>query len=662
MATLEEIIRQEANPFDPVTFKTGNFWQEDEAITSTVNSIHQAEINQVTQVLMQIAKDHSTRTVLLAGDAGSGKSYVLKRLRDSLNSKAFFVYIPPFIDSDHIWRHTLRQTVDSLMHKPEGQQESQLVLWLKSLSVFSDRSLLKKLLGERNVFINNFRSEYPTGIYQTKEFFGVLYDLNNPDLYFTACSWLRGEDLDEEDLKALKVKSSIDSEAAAQGILANLGRVSTSTYPIVLCFDQVETNQFPDSTANIQPVFNINTIFHNEKLKNFLIIISINIHTWKQHSGQIQQSDKDRIERSIALKRISLEQAKALWASRLQPLHYQANPKPETTIYPLLYEDLEKTFPGGKTTPRLTLALGYKLLLNYKLSDILPPDNPPVEADLMAAFKLLWEKELSKTEQKVTRIRHFSEPELVSMLSRVLSALQIKDIHPKLLSSKTYASYSFSYQFPQKKRITGLIWAENPSKTFFHTMNSCAVVEKERVCDEMYLIRAERNGSPNTKGHQLYKQIFVDSPHNRHIKPDLESVHYLATYDRLVNSVHAQEVVLGDKTLTLNDLETFVRDSGVLKGCLLLQDLGIIPKERGKGKSVTLDREKDFLLSFIKTHHLISRKNIVQNIFEQFPKLTDVQIEQIIQELCQENSIRILDESVSSMDQIICLIPQQKAG
>lgn len=662
MATVDEIIQQEANPFDPVTFKTGNFWQEENAaVTSTVNSIHQKEIDQITQVLDQIAKDHHTRTVLLAGEAGSGKSYVLKRLKDSLNKKAFFVYIPPFVDSDYIWRHTLRQTVDSLMHKPEGQQDSQLLLWLKSLSVFSDRSLLKKLLGERNLFINNFRSEYPTGIYHAKEFFGALYDLNNPDLYFTACSWLRGEDLDDDDLKALKVKQSIDSEVAAQGILANLGRISTSTYPIVLCFDQVETGQSSDGTANIQPVFNVNTTFHNEKLKNFLIIISINENTWKQSKERIQQSDKDRIERGIALRRISLDQAEALWASRLHPLHHQALPKPETNIYPLTREILEEAYPGGKTTPRAALALGCKFLSQHKLNGVAPTlPALPVKPDSTAAFKLLWEKEFSKTEQKVTRIRHFSEPELISMLSRALVALQMKNIHPKLLSSKTYASYSFSYQAPQKNKKMGLVWAENPSKTFFHVMNSCVSAEKEKSCHEMYLVRAEGNGKPNTQGYKLYKQIFVDSSHNRHIKPDLESVHYLATYDRLVNSTHAQELVVAGKTLKLNDLETLVRESGVLNDCSLLQDLGVVPK--GENRNLTLDREKDFLLSFIKTHHLMSRKNIVQNTLEQFPKLTDGQIEQIIEELCQENQIRILDQTAAPTDQIICLIPKQQVG
>jgi DNA gyrase/topoisomerase IV subunit B len=76
---------------------------------------------------------------------------------------------------------------------------------------------------------------------------------------------------------------------------------------------------------------------------------------------------------------------------------------------------------------------------------------------------------------------------------------------------------------------------------------------------------------------------------------------------------------------------------------------------------LNLKREKEFLLSFIKIHQLISRKVASQNTFSQFPKLGDSQIQQLIQELCQEKLIRILDESVSVGEQIICLVPNQSA-
>jgi hypothetical protein len=438
---------------------------------------------------------------------------------------------------------------------------------------------------------------------------------------------------------------------------SNLGKIATSTLPIVLCFDQVESKQLPDGSADIQPVFTVNTTFHNEMLKNFLIIISIVTNTWKQNSHRIQQSDKARIEEAVELKPISLKQGEELWASRLSPLHAQAVPKPKSNIYPLTRNALVNKFPGGKTTPRNVLFLGQQIFLHYKLENHLPPGiQPTVETDPLASFKLLWEKEFSRTEQKVTRIRHFSEPELISMLMRAFAALQVQEIRPKLISSPTYASYSFSYHDSKHGKKTGLVWAENPPTSFFHIMNACFKVAEKHECQAIYLIRAESPGKAVNKGYKIYKTVFIDSPDNRHIKPDLESVHYLATYDRLVNSVHAHEVVISNKTVTLNELQNFLRDSQILHHCHILQDLSIVPNAIVP-PHLKPEKEKDFLLSFIKVQHLIARKVVVQNTISQFPKLNDAQIQQLIQELCQEKQIMILDGSAPLEEQIICIVP-----
>ena len=177
MASIDEIIKQEINPFDRTPLKNFNFWNEESNPNQTVDSIHQEAIAQVTETLDLVVSDSCTRTLILAGDSGSGKSYLLRRLKEQLNQRAFFAYIEPWVDSDYIWRHVLRYTVDSLMRIPAGQQESQLLLWLKSLSAFRDESLKKRLLGERGLFIHNLQGTYPSGIYQAKQFFGVLYDL-----------------------------------------------------------------------------------------------------------------------------------------------------------------------------------------------------------------------------------------------------------------------------------------------------------------------------------------------------------------------------------------------------------------------------------------------------------------------------------------------------
>jgi len=40
MASIDQIIRREINPFDPATFKPGNFWQEQQDPLLNVDSIH----------------------------------------------------------------------------------------------------------------------------------------------------------------------------------------------------------------------------------------------------------------------------------------------------------------------------------------------------------------------------------------------------------------------------------------------------------------------------------------------------------------------------------------------------------------------------------------------------------------------------------------------
>lgn len=270
MTSIDQIIQETLNPFDSTTFRPGNFWQEQQEINLTVESIHQDVVQKIEELLQQVARDHRTRTLLLAGDSGSGKSYLLGRIKERLNSQAFFAYIGPWPESDFIWRHTLRNTMDSLMYVPTKQKESQLLLWIQSLSAFKPEGFMKRILGERQLFIHNMKGNFPSGIYNPNEFFGVLYDLKNPELYPIACEWLKGDRLDEASLKRLRVKRAIDTETSARNILGNFGKIAAATQPIVLCFDNLDNiDRALDGFINLQALFNVNSILHNQKLKNF---------------------------------------------------------------------------------------------------------------------------------------------------------------------------------------------------------------------------------------------------------------------------------------------------------------------------------------------------------------------------------------------------------
>ncbi len=671
--TIDRIIQEDPNPFDSETFWSGNFWQESPDPHLTVESIHQEIVIQIREYIDDIAGDRRSRTVLLEGETGSGKTYLLGRIRRLLNPKAFFVYIEPFTASDFIWRHILRYTVDSLLEVPEGQTDSQLLLWLKGLSGFQQRSWFDWLRGEKPRFVDRLIEDYPTGIYNDREFFGVLYTLTDPQLSKLACEWLRGDDLDDENLSKLGVRSSIDTEDAAQKILANFGRISVETQPIVLCFDQLDNiARLDDGNIDLPALFRVNSAIHNQKLKNFLVIISIITDTWRQNAPRVLATDKDRIDRVLQLKQITIDEAEALWASRLYLLHHKTYPQPTSPIYPLSRQHLEERFPGGKTRPRNTLILGRRLFQESKIKVLQadldsqgdrngkPPARLSAEADFDAAFKLVWMKKFKQVGERLANIRDYSAPELIQMLAEVLAALQVADIQLRLIPSRIYASYSLSYADKNGDRV-GIVWSEDKNLVkFCNLIKACQDAIALDRCSRLQLIRAEGVGSSNNQGYKLYSQLFDRDSDNNHFMPELSSVRYLVTYHSLANDVLAGELVVGDRSPNLQELQTFVRESGTLKGCLLLQKLALLDApEPEENEDTSLKSVEEFLVNCVVSQQCIAFKRLLQEAVDRFEEIDRDRASQLVRKLCQGDSkMQILNPNVDESEQLVYLVKE----
>lgn len=676
MASIDNVILKSTNPFD--NYRSVSFWQPQKQPEPVVESIHQDAIATIEETLNRVVQDHCTRTVMLQGDQGSGKTYLLGRLKKKLNHKAFFVYIQPFPQSDRIWRHILRYTVNSMIQVPEGQTDSQLMLWLKSLSAFTKHSLGVRVLkdnfwelftSDRKHFSKYLKDIYKeAGIYNADNFFGVLHDLTVPELYTSACQWLQGDDLSEESLKELGVKGSIDTEEAACETLANFGRISTETQPIVLCFDQLESIARPDGFPDLQTLFSVQTKIHGEN-NNFLVIISITTDTWKQHESRIDLSHKARIDIEANLKPISLKDAESLLATRLSSLHRQAKPKPNSPIYPLNQQVLGEEFKRGKTNPREALIFGRDVVQDYKhwlargkQGSFQPtkkkrPDKSD-RAELLANFKLKWIEDFRKVQQRITKVRQESSPELIQMLQEALVALQAEEIKVPLLTGTKFASYSISYQIPGKSERIGVVWTEDQNMgSFFHVMEACRKVVEQNLCQTLYLIRQEGVGNPNNKGYKLYAQIFTGSTHRR-ITPNALSVQYLVTYYDLVKDSREGDLVVKGEIFGLKNLQTLIRESKVLDDCPLLQDLGIV---RGSSRppEQSLQPVKDFLLNFVISQQFLGRPTLIENTSNQFPEVDKAKIDQLIDKLCQQNKIKILGPKAKPDAQLVCLVVPQ---
>ena len=704
MAAINEIILRSTNPFDRNN-KATSFWDEKQESELVINSIHAGTISEVEDMLNQLQQDPKAKTLMIMGESGSGKTYLLGRIKNSLNPKAYFAYIQPFPKSDHIWRHILRETVDSLIQIPEGQQDSQLLLWLKNLSVVKKTSLKDKLTkvpiwdllksdrqkGRKEFIKKLSRLFKQANIFNSEEFFGVLFDLTDLDLESIACNWLKGDNISEENLKELNVKTSIEDEDTAQKILANFGKISAETQPIVICFDQLESiDKLPNGLIDLASLFTVNTLIHTS-FKNFLVVISILTDKWMDNKSRITPSDCDRINRIIELESIDLEQAEAIWMTRLHELHHQSIPIPPSSIYPLKREYLEADFPTREANPRSVLKSGRNIFQEYKYwlisegeSDFTYPhkhkSKPENISDTLAHFKLIWLQELQKVSASINKINQISMLILMEMLQTSMRTLQF-NIQPKFLPSPKFSSHSFSFQptisSKNQSDLTAVVWTEHEDMTaFYHIMNACQKALNNS--SSMYLIRSTTLGRPNTKGNKIYNQVFKDDRH-QHINPDLDSIRLLATYYNLVKEAREGDLTLGNKTLKLSELEDLMRQSEILNSCILLQQLKVIngiiddgnsdPKIEGDSGSKSIPPVKkpkvipqlqsqiqEYIFNLLKTQQLIGLDLLINTTLNQFSQAKRSQVEEMVNKLCQDNKSQILNPQAPIDAQLICLV------
>ena len=65
---------------------------------------------------------------------------------------------------------------------------------------------------------------------------------------------------------------------------------------------------------------------------------------------------------------------------------------------------------------------------------------------------------------------------------------------------------------------------------------------------------------------------------------------------------------------------------------------------------------KEFLFNLVETNQFLGRKTLIDNTRNQFSQVTDFKADQLIQQLCQENKIQVLDPKAKPEAQLICFV------
>mgnify|MGYP005837536635 CR=1 FL=1 len=678
MNHIDQLILASPNPFDQNCIAV-NFWLEQQQSALMVDSIHGEAIATISETLEELSAHNTPKSLLIGGDSGSGKTYLLGRLKKQLNPKAYFAYIIPCQQVDYLWRHILRETVNSLVQVPEGEQHSQLLLWLQSLVRTEKTSSLDKLTRvpiwdllksdrERGKFefiqkLNQWFGK--SGIFNQAEFFQVLFELTNPALQEIAIAWLRGDSLSEEQLKQLEVKACIQEESTAQNILANFGKISAQTKPIVLCFDQLESADIdPSRPSVVQALFKINTIIHSS-FKNFLIIINILRDQLRQVQPLITTSERNRISKVISLKPINLDQAIALWQVRLSELHAQADPKPDSAIYPLSREQLEQQVPSKLILPRAALKVGKDLYQAYKLELIeankiaIPTVKP--ESQTLDYFGIAWQEQLSRSRN----LEQISNLMRLEMLFTGLEALGYQT-SLRLISSPTFKEFSFSFAPSHGKTKIGVVWTEHQNQTsLYHIMKACT-----KISIPLYLVRAAALGKPKSQGTKLYHQIFKPDSANRHLIPDLASLKILAAFHQLATSAKSGDLEIGGEPIDLAKLQHLAKQAQVLQSCQLIAQLTdqFTGQHAGQHTSsfdpkpaIALDQKLEkvytYALHILKTQMVLAVPKLFQNLQTQFPDLSQLEIEKVLNQLCEKGEVVIMNPQEPQIRQLIMIKP-----
>ncbi|TAE60678.1 MAG: ATP-binding protein [Nostocales cyanobacterium] len=680
MQSIDDIILRNINPFD--NFYCPEFINHNLEEQSTISYLHQETFIKIETLLSQNLQDHITRTALITGDSSCGKTYLLNSLKIKLNYKSFFVKIPPFAKRDSIWRRILRYTVDSLVKPKNEKITSPLLLYLSKIKEEKDK-LLNFFKSDKQNFISKMKEKYKkVKIHNADDFFSILYELTTPELYELAIRYLRGDDLAAESLKSLGVEKSINTETTARETLTNLSIITCEIQPIIICFYHLESlPKLPNGRLDLDALFQINAKIREDN-QNIVIIFSINSHRWQEYQEDIQKLYPESIDQEIELKDVSLAQAELMLGSRLESLHKQAKSLPSSPLYPLNRQFLERSFPIGRMNFRDVSIYGKSVFNAYKkwlLRDEQKTDfnlhkNIQDKLDITYYFKVRWYEEFSQIQQQISKIHKLSSTELIQILQDVLLLFGIKEVATSLFIRSKYASYSLSYQLPNTEQNIGIVWTEDEnSESFFYAMEACRKTLEKNPSLKLILIRSQDLSSSQSRGYQVYQDIFL-KPQHRYIIPSLDSVHYLATYHSLVKTAREGDLVVGSKVISLRNLQSLIAATRILDDCDLLQDLGIVKNpvniddknydSRGEmnvfkpiKKHIDVKNAKDYIFNLVITQSCLSRQVLLQKAVSVFSHLSELQLDNLIQQLCWENKIKIIDPKAHPSVQLVVLFP-----
>lgn len=429
--------------------------------------IHQNVSAKCLQFLNQL-RHQGTLSLLVNGNAGSGKTHIIARLRRNLigpKQRIVMTWVSwDGVNSNELWQALRKALVTDLL-RPVSNSLSQLD------RVFADKvpaGLLEKsaageqgLLGWLGGWISSANSK-PQELVRSyvNTIPNLSYDVRAvlPQLYSehaqAARDWLLEGSLPEEQLQLLGLtrQDSVDIhlESESRKVVLSLLRVMGRSHPLVLCFDQIEGLQAHiDDKPRLAAFGDLFAVLYNFSECSSLLLSFIHTRYRALLKAAVNTAIWQRVsENEVTLNPLSWFEAAELIKIRLNSipaLKSKRRDKPE--LWPLREDKVQQLYQHMKLdgTPR-------ELLKGCEKLYVAEIEGKPVTSESLDDFlKSEWQK---RQEQKLNRLSQdrFVGISLGLPLLLNLMSTQYKNIHSEELQKKL-GDVNLIFQTPQGQLI-----------------------------------------------------------------------------------------------------------------------------------------------------------------------------------------------------------------
>jgi hypothetical protein len=325
-----------------------------------VMSIHARATARLISTVDAVRFEGAGRTALVRGESGTGKTHLLHRVARMLDGRAWFATVDPIGSAPRLLGHTLRRIVTDLAKTGSpffGTALRELAASLLTAGLNAvpagpaKEELIERMVGADAGFMQTdsalrercidacARALSRANDSVDEDVVRVLLRLWLRDRAPIALDWLRGIELDDEELRMLGVAQPLSDPALAAGALRTLGVLAQGCRrPIVVCFDQTETLESIGGQGAVAALFSATRTLAS--LEGFAVVVTCLEDLWARRFARIAEEHgaPGLEDGAVSLERLGPEDALRIVEARIgaalgdiQP-PYPSFPVPPRTV------------------------------------------------------------------------------------------------------------------------------------------------------------------------------------------------------------------------------------------------------------------------------------------------------------------------------------------